>query len=111
LTESHNLAVDETRSFRVVGMTPERFLEAVRSALASADLPARVDARLEGEQLVARLSWFGTTVLRYDLVRLDDGFQAELVSERVAPLHGPFRAGYRNAMAQLLRQVGAIAPT
>jgi hypothetical protein len=107
LTESHSLVTDEIHAFEVVGMTPERFLEAVRGALARADLPARVDARLEGEQMVVRLSRLGTTVLRYDLVRSDGGFRADMVSERVAPLHAPFRAGYRDAMAHLLREVGA----
>jgi len=35
------------------------------------------------------------------------GFRAELASERLAPLHAPFRTGYRNALARLLREVGA----
>jgi hypothetical protein len=88
-------------------MTPESFLTAVRRELAGLDLPARVDARLDGDQLVVALTWFGTTMLRYDLIRLDQGFRAVLASERVAPLHTPFRAGYERALAHLLRDLGA----
>jgi len=95
------------RAFKVSEGTPGEFVERVSEALAERGLDQYVSLRLEGLNLVARFRWMGTTELRYRLNPGQNGFHADLVSERISPLHTPFRQRFEERFDQVLEHVGA----
>lgn len=95
------------RSFTVPSLTPDDFVAKVRAALAGRELGELVSLQRAGDELVVRFERMGTTELRYEIEPGDDGFVAKLRSERVAPLHTPFRSTFEEKLAQVLARVGA----
>ena len=97
------------RAFAVSEGTPVDFVERVSAVLAERGLDKYVSLRLENLDLVARFRWMGTTELRYRLEPRQNGFHADLVSERISPLHAPFRQRFEERFDVILEQVGAEA--
>jgi len=95
------------RAFEVNDGTPEDFVERVAMALVERGLDDYVSLSLEGPELAARFRWMGTTELRYRLAANEGGFRADLIGERVSPLHAPFRGRFEERFDQVLKQVGA----
>ena len=94
-------------SFEVEDSTPERFVALVNRSLADSGLANHVTTRVEGGDIVARISWLGTTELRYRTSDTEDGFRAELRRQRVAALHGAFQSRFEERLEAILAQVGA----
>ena len=94
------------RAFVVPGMSPVTFVDGVTQAIAAHELSSYVSVTLEDDQLVARISRLGTTVLRYRVVVHNDGFRAELTGHRVAPFHTPFREGFERVLEQVVEKAG-----
>jgi hypothetical protein len=95
------------RSFEVGSQNPQQFAERVRRELGERGLGSQVDLWVEGAELVVRLRWMGTTVLRYLCREAGGGFRAELVEERVSPFHGAFRQPFEERFAEVLERLGA----
>jgi hypothetical protein len=95
------------RAFAVSAGTPNEFVERVRRELAARNLGRYVELSIEGTDLAVRFRWMGTSVLRYRLQTADGGFRADLVSERMSPLHGGFRHAFEERFDQVLGKVGA----
>ena len=94
------------RAFEVNDGTAEDFVERVASALAERGLDDYVSLRLEDPELRVRFRWMGVTELRYRLALNEGGFRADLIGERVSPLHAPFRGRFEERFDQVLEQVG-----
>ena len=96
-------------AFEVDGMTPGAFVAALRHELAGEDLAVKVSASLGPEVLLVTVEGLGRSVLRYDLIPRQDGFSARLRSQRVAPLHLPFRRQFEERLGRLLARVSRVA--
>jgi hypothetical protein len=94
-------------SFEVDDTTPERFVELVNRSLRDSGLGNHVAARVEVGDIVARISWLGTTELRYRTRPTEQGFRAELQRQRVAALHGAFQSRFEERLEEILARVGA----
>lgn len=95
------------RGFAVPHLTPGAFVEKVRSAVADQDLDQMVRVTLRGDELVVSISRLGRSELRYRLTPERDGFRADLVAQRAAPLHTLYRQAFEETLAGLLDRVGA----
>ncbi len=95
------------RSFSVAHSSPHSFVERVRSILAEKGLDDIVSVQLAGGTLVVRFSRLGTSELRFAVKESDDGFAAEFLGLRVAPLHAPFRGAFEARFEEVLDGVGA----
>jgi hypothetical protein len=95
------------RSFEAPDLSPDEFVEKIREKLADRDLAGYVSLELEGDYLLLRVRWMGTTSLDYRLTPSGRGFRAELIRERVAPLHGVFRDRFEGYFAAALAATGA----
>jgi len=93
-------------AFEVPSMSPVAFVDGVTRAIAAHELNRYVSVTLEDDQLIARISRLGTTVLRYRVVVHDNGFRAELTNHRVAPFHAPFREGFEQVLEQVIERAG-----
>jgi hypothetical protein len=94
-------------SFEVVDSTPDQFVEDVRNALSSRGLTDHVSVRYVGGEIVARISWLGTSELRYRVRQRDSGFQADLERQRVSALHSAFQGRFEERFEDVLSNVGA----
>lgn len=94
-------------SFEVAESGPETFVEVVRQALAARGLEDNVSVRYADGEIVARISWLGTTELRYRVQARDAGFQADLERQRVAALHSAFQSRFEERFEDVLASVGA----
>jgi hypothetical protein len=94
-------------SFEVDDSTPERFVARVNRSLQDGGLASHVTARVEAGDIVARISWLGTTELRYRIQSTDRGFRADLQRQRVAALHGAFQSRFEERLEEILARVGA----
>ena len=95
------------RAFAVSAGTPNEFVERVSRELDERGLGRYVDLHVDGSDLEVRFRWMGTSVLRYRLQTVDGGFRADLVGERMSPLHGGFRHAFEERFDQVLGKVGA----
>ncbi len=95
------------RSFRVYDASPRQFVRSVDSALGEWGLQGHTELRLEGEIMVFRVRWMGTSELCFRLSVSDGGFVAEPAGERVAPFHAPFRQAFEDRFDEILQRVGA----
>ena len=95
------------RSFEVNDGTPGDFVGRVRSALEERGLGDYVDVSTDGGELVVRLRWMGSSVLRYALTATEGGFRADAAGERISPFHAPFRERFAERLDQVLEAVGA----
>lgn len=89
--------------------SPVDFVERVSELLAKRGLDKYVSLRLDGPGLVVRFRWMGATELHYRLAPGQRGFRADLVSERISPLHAPFRQRFEERFGEVLERVGAEA--
>jgi hypothetical protein len=94
-------------SFEVLDATPESFVRTVTRALADRGLEAHVSVRYVEGEIVARISWLGTSELRYRTHGVGSGFRAELERQRVAALHSAFQGRFEERFEDVLAAVGA----
>ena len=94
-------------SFEVTDQHPEDFVATVNESLAEHGLSGHVTVRCDGEDIVARIQWMGTTELRYRTHAAGGGFRADLQRQRVAPLHGAFQGAFEEKFEGVLAKVGA----
>ena len=94
-------------SFEVSDAGPERFVEVVRGALDERGLSDNVSVRYVDGEIVARISWLGTTELRYRVREGGPGFRADLERQRVAALHSAFQGRFEERFEDVLASVGA----
>jgi len=94
-------------SFEVTDSTPAEFLTLVIRSLDEHDLSDHVSVRVDDGEIVARISWLGTTELRYRIEQGETGFRADLQRQRVAPLHGAFQRKFEERFEDILTNVGA----
>jgi len=95
------------RSFEVPAMPPTAFVETMRSKLAAKEFDRYVTLDLRGDSLIVELRWMGTTRLDYRVQPQGDGFRAELVGQRVAPLHTAFTDRFEHYFEDALAKAGA----
>ncbi len=94
-------------SFEVLDSTPEGFVRVVNQALASRGLEGHVTVRYVDGEIVARISWLGTSELRYRTRSVGSGFSAQLERQRVAALHSAFQGRFEDRFEDVLAEVGA----
>lgn len=95
------------RSFEVDDADPRSFVARVEAEVQNRSLGDVVSVRLDGDRLIVRFRYLGTSELTYRVVSRDRGFAAELEDQRVATLHAPFRAPFEDRFDQVLGTVGA----
>ncbi len=95
------------RAFTVDNGTPAEFVGRVRAALEERGLNDLVKVTAEDGELVMRLRWMGSSVLRYQLSATAGGFRADPAGERISPFHAPFRQRFVERLDQVLDAVGA----
>ena len=94
-------------SFEVTEKTPEDFVAGVNRSLEEHGLASYVSVVVDGEDIVARIQWMGTTELRFRTRPNDEGFRADLQRQQVAPLHGAFQQSFEERFENVLAKVGA----
>lgn len=94
-------------SFEVSDSTPDRFVEVVRGALSERGLADHVSVRYADGEIVARISWLGTSELRYRVRHDGTGFRADLERQRVSALHSAFQSRFEERFEDVLATVGA----
>lgn len=95
------------RSFEVDDVDPRGFVARVEAEVEARSLDDVVSVRLDGDRLIVRFRYLGTSELTYRLVTRLKGFVAELENQRVASLHAPFRAPFEDRFDSVLDTVGA----
>ena len=94
-------------TFEVENATPAEFIHRVRHELIERELNEYVEVDGDENGLVVTFRWMGSTELRYRLESTLEGFRAILDSQRVSPLHAPFRHRFDDRFDQILEKVGA----
>lgn len=94
-------------SFEVLDSTPESFVRAVNQALAARGLGEHCSVSYGEGVIVARISWLGTSELRYRTRTVAAGFLAELERQQVAALHAAFQGRFEGRFEDVLAEVGA----
>ncbi len=87
--------------------SPADFVDQVGRVLAERELDSYVGLRLDGDELVVRFRWMGSSELRYVLSEIESGFRADLDDVRMSPFHAPFRQRFNERLDQVLAEVGA----
>ena len=87
-------------------MSPDRFVEKIRSKLADRRFDRYVSISHAEDRLLVELRWMGTTRFVYRVVPQDDGFRAELIDQRVAPMHAAFGDRFESYIDEALAKVG-----
>ena len=95
------------RSFEVSGMSPSEFVAKIVSELSAREFDRYVSIQLLGDDLKVELRWIGTTRFDYRILQVGDGFRAELIGQRVAPLHAAFSDRFEGYFEKALAKVGA----
>ena len=88
-------------------MGSAQFVEKIKSQLATREYDRYVSIHLNGADLTVELRWLGTTRFDYRISPLGEGFRAELVRQRVAPLHTTFGGRFETYFEEALAKVGA----
>ena len=88
-------------------MGPTEFVDKIEEELAEREFGRYVSVDHEGDELRIRLRWMGTTRFRYQIIRSESGFRAELIGQEVAPLHAAFRDRFSSYFEEALTKVGA----
>ena len=94
-------------SFEVYDSTPEAFVRTVNLTLAERGLEGHVSVRCLDDEIVARISWLGTSELRYRVSSSGSGFTARLDRQRVAALHSAFQGRFEERFEDVLAEGGA----
>jgi hypothetical protein len=95
------------RAFEVDHGSPADFVDQVARVLEERGLAGHVALRLDGDKLVVRFRWLGSSELRYGLATNESGFRAELSDVKMSPFHAPFRNRFDESFDQVLETVGA----
>lgn len=95
------------RSFEVNGTSPSEFVSRITSEIAAREFNRYVSVRLDDDALSVVLSYMGTTRFDYRISPADGGFRAELIKQRVAPLHAAFKNRFEGYFEEALAKVGA----
>lgn len=95
------------RAFEVDDVDPRGFVARVEAEVQDRSLDDVVSVRLDGDRLIVRFRYLGTSELTYRLESRDRGFAAQLEDQRVASLHAPFRAPFEDRFDRVLDTVGA----
>ncbi|MEX1310529.1 MAG: hypothetical protein AB1Z65_08940 [Candidatus Sulfomarinibacteraceae bacterium] len=97
------------KSFEVPGTSPSAFVEEMRSALAARQYDRYVSLDLDGDSLVVEFRWMGASRFDFRVVPAGEGFRAEFVGQRIAPLHNAFSDRFEVTFEKALARVGARA--
>ena len=89
-------------------MNPAEFVAEVRDKLHEHEFDTYVTISETGDRLVIQFRWMGTTSFEYRITRLDSGFRADLVDQRVAPLHVAFSDRFERYFEEALTKLGGI---
>jgi len=95
------------RSFEVPALQPLEFVDAIRGRLAAKEFDRYVFVDLNDSSLAVELRWMGTTRFDYRISEMGDGFRAELISQKIAPLHSAFSERFESYFEEALAKVGA----
>ena len=95
------------RSFEVSHMGPAQFVDTIKGHLATREYDRYVSIHLNGADLAVELRWLGTTRFDYRISPMGGGFRAELIRQRVAPLHATFGGRFETYFEESLAKVGA----
>ena len=96
------------RSLVVEGDSPQHFVARVNDLIRQRGYADYVACSLDGEFLVVSFRYMGRSILRYRLHRrVGEGFDAELVEQKMAPFHAPFRAGFESRFRDVIEALGA----
>lgn len=88
-------------------MQPAEFITTVRDGLAARGYDRHLTVALDDDRLTIEFRWLGTTRFEYRLDERPRGFRAELVGQRIAPLHTGFSDRFDRYFAQALAELGA----
>jgi len=94
-------------SFAVAGSNARSFLERIRRVLGERGYDDIASVRIDDGELVVRFSRLGTSELRFAIRERENGFVADFLGARVAPLHAPFRSAFEGRFEEVLDRVGA----
>ncbi len=95
------------QSFSVADLDPERFIERVRTEIASHGLEEVASIELDGNQIAVRISQFGTSLVVYTIEPAPTGFRARLTHETIAPMHRALLPVLEDKLNAVLERVGA----
>jgi hypothetical protein len=90
-------------------MSPSAFVQAMRAKLAAKEFEDYVVIDLNGSSLAVELRWMGTSRFEFQVAERGDGFRADFVRQRIAPLHGAFTDRFEHYFEDALAKVGAKA--
>lgn len=96
-------------SFDVAAMTPGAFVTKVRGGLAERGYDRQVGVRLAGDRLTVEFRWMGTSSFEYRIEEHGQGFRADLVGQRISPLHAVFTDRFEHYFEQALAELGATS--
>ena len=88
-------------------MSPSEFVAKIVSELNAREFDRYVSIQLLGDNLTVELRWMGKTRFDYRILPVGDGFRAELIGQRVAPLHAAFSDRFEVYFEKALAKVGA----
>jgi hypothetical protein len=94
------------RWFEIPAGSPWDFVEKATAVIEGRGLAEVASLTLEGETLTVRLQWLGVSTLSYALSDRSQGFRADLVHERVSPLHRSFQHGFESSLGDLVANLG-----
>lgn len=95
------------RSFEIRDMRPAEFVSKIDHTLVARQYDRYVSIHLKGENLTVEIRWMGTTRFEYGISQMGEGFRAELLDQRIAPLHAPFINRFEGTFEEALAKVGA----
>jgi hypothetical protein len=95
------------KGFSSTQVSIETFVQNVESALSGRDLGEIVSFALAGDELLVKFSKLGQSELRYNIERLQVGFQAKLAKEKIALMHKPLKSDITARLARVMEKQGA----
>jgi len=95
------------RSFEVSHLGSAEFVDKIKSRLATREYDKYVSIHLNGADLAVELRWLGTPRFDYRISAMGEGFRAELIQQRVAPLHAAFGDRFEAYFEEALVKAGA----
>ena len=88
-------------------MQPAEFVATVRGGLAERGYDRHLTISLDDDRLTIEFRWMGATRFEYRIDERDSGFRADLVGQRIAPLHAAFSDRFEHYFEQALAELGA----
>lgn len=87
-------------------MQPTELVAEVSSGLAERGYDRHLAVSLERDRLTIEFRWMGTTRFEYRIDERDAGFHAELVGQRISPLHAAFTDRFEHYLEQAIHELG-----